>query len=148
MRAIQYLGVHKVSPTEVAKPAATPGHALVKVLAAGVCQTDVHMRASAVEAIPAGTVLGHEIAGTIAELNDQDTRLAVGQQVVVYPVWSCGVCRMCVAGRENACLNTAARMYPAPTPGVSVDGGLAEYVSVPLSALVPADGLDPAFAAV
>jgi alcohol dehydrogenase, propanol-preferring len=148
MRAIQYLGVNKVSHTEVAKPVPAPGHALVRVLAAGVCQTDVHMRASAVEAIPAGTVLGHEIAGTIAEINGPGARLAVGQQVVVYPVWSCGVCRMCVAGRENACLNTAGRMYPAPTPGVSVDGGLADYVCVPLSALVPADGLDPAFAAV
>jgi propanol-preferring alcohol dehydrogenase len=39
-------------------------------------------------------------------------------------------------------------MYPAPTPGISIDGGLAEFVTVPASALVPATGLDPAFAAV
>ncbi|HVV07930.1 alcohol dehydrogenase catalytic domain-containing protein [Amycolatopsis sp.] len=148
MRAIQYLGVNTVKLTGVARPVPEPGHALVRVQAAGICQTDVHVRASSVEMIPAGTILGHEIAGTVAEINAPDSLLAVGGQVVVHPVWSCGVCRMCVAGRENACRNTAGRSSPAPTPGVSVNGGLAEYVSVPVSALVPADGLDPAFAAV
>ncbi|KAA9164462.1 alcohol dehydrogenase catalytic domain-containing protein [Amycolatopsis acidicola] len=148
MRAIQYQGVSTVELTEVKRPVPPPGHALVRVRAAGICQTDVHVRASPVEMIPAGTVLGHEIAGTVEEINGPAAGLGIGGQVVIHPVWSCGVCRMCVAGRENACRNTAGRMSPAPTPGVSVDGGLAEYVSAPVSALVPADGLDPAFAAV
>lgn len=147
MKAIQYLGPKHVELRDVPRPALKPGHAVVKVQAAGVCQTDVHMRASEQQMLPTGLVLGHEIAGVIAEVADGATGLEVGDSVVVHPVWSCGVCRQCAAGRENACLNTSARMAPAPTPGVSVDGGLAEYIVVPESALVPADGLDPVYAA-
>ena len=77
-----------------------------------------------------GVVLGHEIAGTVVEMAADVERLAIGDLVIVHPVWSCGVCRQCVAGRENACLNTSGRLLPAATPGVSVDGGLADYVAV------------------
>lgn len=147
MRAVQYLGVGKVRHTEVPRPGLSPGRVLVRVAAAGICQTDVHFRASGKLAIPPGTVLGHEIAGSVAGVAEDVTSFAAGDQVVVYPIWSCGACRRCLAGRENACLNTASRLSPPPVPGVSVDGGLAEYVVVPASALVPADGLDPAFAA-
>ncbi|MEE2058153.1 alcohol dehydrogenase catalytic domain-containing protein [Rhodococcus artemisiae] len=148
MRALRYLGVNDVAFTEVDKPTVPPGHVLVEVAAAGICQTDVHVRASTVQMLPSGVVLGHEIAGHVAESAADVVNFGVGDLVVVYPVWSCGVCRQCIAGRENACLSTGGRMLPAPTPGVSVDGGIAEFVTVPASALVPADGLDPAFAAV
>lgn len=147
MRAIQYLGVGDVARTDVPAPVATPGRVLVRVAAAGICHTDVHFRASLVPAIPLGTVLGHEIAGTVAELGEGVTSCAVGDRVIVHPVWSCGRCGQCVAGRTNACLSTAGRLTPPPVPGVSVDGGLADYVAVPATALVAADGLDPTFAA-
>ncbi|MDP9998426.1 alcohol dehydrogenase catalytic domain-containing protein [Pseudarthrobacter sulfonivorans] len=148
MRAIQYLGIGDVAAAEVEKPAVAAGHVLLRVTAAGVCQTDIHFRASEEQMIASGTVLGHEIAGVIVECAPDVRGFAVGDQVVVHPVWSCGVCRQCIAGRENACLNTGGRMFPAATPGVSINGGLADFVTVPVSALVPADGLDPAFAAV
>lgn len=148
MRALQYRGVHDVAIVEIDKPSVEPGHVLVRVTAAGVCQTDVHVRAADEAMIPPGVVLGHEIAGDVADLADDVEGFAVGDQVIVHPVWSCGRCRMCMAGQENACRNTGNRLYPAPTPGVSIDGGMAEFVAVPASALVPADGLDPAFAAV
>jgi len=148
MRALQYRGVRDVAIVEVDKPSILPGHVLVRVTAAGVCQTDVHVRDSPEPMIPPGVVLGHEIAGDVAAVADDVEGFVEGEQVIVHPVWSCGRCRMCIAGQENACRNTGNRLYPAPTPGVSVDGGMAEYVAVPASALVPADGLDPAFAAV
>lgn len=147
MRAIQYLGAGNVARTEVPTPVATPGHVLLRVVAAGICHTDVHFRASPVPTIPIGTILGHEIAGTIAGLGAGVTSCAVGDQVIVHPVWSCGRCRQCVAGRTNACLNTAGRLTTPPVPGVSTNGGLADHVAVPATALVPANGLDPAFAA-
>lgn len=148
MRAIQYLGVNQVEYTEVGSPTITPGHVLLRVAAAGICQTDIHVRAAAEQMIPTGVVLGHEIAGHIVERADGVDNLSIGDLVVVHPVWSCGRCRQCVASRENACLNTGGRMYPAATPGISIDGGLAEFITVPASALVTATGLDPAFAAV
>ena len=148
MRAIQYLGVNQVEHTEVGRPMITRGHVLLRVAAAGICQTDIHIRAASEQMIPTGVVLGHEIAGHVVERADGVDNLSLDDLVVVHPVWSCGRCRQCIAGRENACLNTGGRMYPAATPGISVDGGLAEFVTVPASALVPAAGLDPALAAV
>lgn len=148
MRAIQYLGVNQVEHSEVPDPKITPGHVVLRVAAAGVCQTDVHVRAAPEPMIPTGVVLGHEIAGHIVECGEGVDTLSIGDLVVVHPVWSCGRCRQCVAGRENACLNTGGRMYPATTPGISIDGGMAEFVTVPARAVVPANGLDPAFAAV
>ncbi|WP_190813236.1 alcohol dehydrogenase catalytic domain-containing protein [Saccharopolyspora pogona] len=147
MRAIQYLGTGHVARTDVPMPVTTPGRVLIRVAAAGICHTDVHFRASPQPAIPPGTVLGHEIAGTIVELGDGVTSFAVGDQVIVHPVWSCGTCRQCVAGLTNACLSTAGRLSQPPVPGVSVNGGIADFVAVPATALVAADGLDPAFAA-
>lgn len=148
MRAIQYRGVQDVAIVDVPRPTLTAGHALVRVTAAGVCQTDVHVRAAKEAMIPPGVILGHEIAGTIEQVADDVEGYGVGDEVIVHPVWSCGRCSMCIAGQENACRNTGNRLYPAPTPGVSIDGGMAEYVSVPVRALVPTPGLDPAFAAI
>lgn len=148
MRAIRYLGVNDVQETEVERPKISAGQVLLQVMAAGVCQTDVHVRASPVEMLPRGVVLGHEIAGTIVEIAPDVRHLAIGELVVVHPVWSCGRCRQCGSGRENACLNTGGRLLPAPTPGVSVDGGMADFVAVPASAVVAAGDLDPAVAAI
>lgn len=136
MRAIQYLGVNNVAITNIDAPAVTPGYVLLRVTAAGVCQTDIHVRASAEQILPSGVVLGHKIAGTIVETADDVTYFTVGDAVIVHPVGSCGMCRQCVAGRENACLNTAGRMSPSATPGVSVNVGIADFVSVPQSVLV------------
>src|SRR5262245_55915191 len=106
MKALRYLGAGDVARTEVPVPAATPGRVLVRVAAAGICHTDVGFRASSTPAIPIGTVLGHEIAGTVATLGDGVTSGAVGDPVIVHPVWSCGRCRRCCAGRTNACLDS------------------------------------------
>ena len=148
MRAIQFVRIGEVAHTEVPKPTIGAGQVLVRVAAVGVCQTDIHMRRSTERMIPDGIVLGHEIAGEVVERADDVQYVDLGDQVIVHPVWSCGVCRMCIAGHENGCRNTGNRLYPAPTPGVSVDGGMADYVAVKASAVVPARGLDPAFAAV
>lgn len=148
MRAIQYLGVHRVEHTIVPRPNVEPGHVLLRVEAAGICQTDIHLRASPEQMIPSGVVLGHEIAGRVVETADDVENLSPGDLVAVHPVWSCGRCRQCVAGRQNACLRTGGRMFPAATPGISVDGGMADFVAVPASALVEANGVDPGFAAV
>jgi alcohol dehydrogenase, propanol-preferring len=98
--------------------------------------------------IHSGVVLGHEIAGRVVEVAGGIENLSPGDLVAVHPVWSCGRCRQCVAGRENACLRTGGRMFPAATPGIPVNGGTAEFVAVPASALVQANGVDPALAAV
>ncbi|RFA10645.1 oxidoreductase [Subtercola boreus] len=147
MKAIQFVRIGTVEQVEVDKPVIGAGEVLIKVTAAGVCQTDVHFQHATEQMIADHTTLGHEIVGDIVETAPDVTHLTVGEQVIVMPCFGCGVCVMCIAGKQNACRNTGGRLFPAPTPGVSVNGGMAEYVAVRASAVVPAAGLDPKLAA-
>lgn len=147
MKAIQLLEPTKLELREIDRPVPGAGDVLLRVLAAGVCQTDVHMRRTTEAWIPPGTVLGHEVAGDVVEVGAGVQGWETGATAAVYPVWSCGACAACAAGRQNACRRTGNRMAPAPTPGVSVNGGMAEFMSVPATALVGIGGLDSAVAA-
>lgn len=97
------------------------GEVVLEVTACGICGSDLHV-ASAVA--PAGSVLGHEIAGRIAEVGpDVDDRWSVGDQVVARPFTGCGECDWCVAGRADHCSHFA-------LVGLGRPGGFAELVSV------------------
>ncbi|MGA2198496.1 MAG: alcohol dehydrogenase [Nitrososphaerales archaeon] len=128
---------------------------LVRVEAAGVCHTDVHIVSGSYD-LGEGNLLrmadrgirlpitpGHEIAGVLVDLGgSKNTPLRKGDRVVVYPWLGCGNCRKCAAGYENLC-----EVRPASL-GIFRDGGYAEYVRVPDPRyLVSAAGLDPAQAA-
>ena len=132
---------------DVEQPRPGAGEVLLKVIAAGVCQTDLHIRRGVYSGIIPGRILGHEIAGRIAEVGVGVTTWKPGQLTAVYPAWSCGVCAPCQAGRRNGCLGTGDRRLTPKTPGVSVDGGMAEFLTVPANALVDIGDLDPGIAA-
>jgi alcohol dehydrogenase, propanol-preferring len=122
--------------------------ALVRIKAAGVCHTDIHLMSGAYDLgegrkLPTGMnlpiTLGHEISGTIERLGtSQPTRdVKEGDEVVVYPWIGCGFCRKCLAGSENLCEGKPRFL------GIFEDGGYADYVSVPDSKyLVNAGGLE------
>lgn len=129
---------------------------LVRVEAAGVCHTDIHLISGAYDlgdgrklsSTGGGTLLpltpGHEIAGRVEYLGSEagSAGLKRGDEVIVYPWIGCGTCRKCLSGRENLCEGSPAFL------GIMKDGGYAEYVSVPDARyLVRADGLDPGQAA-
>jgi alcohol dehydrogenase, propanol-preferring len=147
MQGVQLLSPGNVQLTTLQKPAAKPGEVLLRVLAAGLCQTDIHIRSAADSRTPDGTTLGHEIAGEVIELGAGVTQWRKGDRVVVHPCWSCGACAACLAGNQNACRRTGSRLSPPPTPGVTRNGGMAEYVCAPASALMAIGGLDPEVAA-
>lgn len=148
MQALRLKTCGVVAVETVAIPVPKPGEVLLRVQAAGVCQTDLHIRQDPTHSTPCGTILGHEIAGEIAALGEGVSGWPVGSRAVVHPCWACHVCMQCRAGRENACLGHGARMLPPPTPGVSVEGGMAEFAIAPASALIAIGDLDPAFAAI
>jgi threonine dehydrogenase-like Zn-dependent dehydrogenase len=75
-------------------------------------------------------ILGHEFTGEIVAVGSGVTRFQVGDRVVSGAGVSCGKCEWCQAGRTNLCSS----YY---TLGLHVDGGLAEYVNVPASTLMP-----------
>jgi D-arabinose 1-dehydrogenase-like Zn-dependent alcohol dehydrogenase len=77
MRAVQYRGVHDVAWTDLARPEVSPGTALIRVSAVGVCHTDVSIRAASSQMMASGTVLGHEIAGTIIEMAADAVNMSV-----------------------------------------------------------------------
>lgn len=146
MHAIAFTGTD-VEFVDVARPIPQGDQVLIEVLAAGVCQTDVHIRRGGYAGIAAGRILGHEIAGQVAELGPAITQWRPGDQVVVYPVWSCGSCPACLVGRRNACVGTGNRRTTPITPGVTADGGMSQFVAVPADALVRTGDLDPRLAA-
>ena len=92
-------------------PAAGPGQLLVRVLACGVCRTDLHLLDGEVEIAELPRVLGHQIVGEAS-----DGRL-VG---IPWLAWTCGECVYCTTGRENLCPR-------ARFTGRDVDGGYAEW---------------------
>ncbi|MCC2976584.1 alcohol dehydrogenase catalytic domain-containing protein [Sphingomonas sp. PL-96] len=148
MKAVQLVRPTELVLTDLPVPEIQSHEVLLRVTAAGVCHTDVSIRHETSDLYPSGLVLGHEIAGRIERVGEGVRDWQPGEDVIVYPCWSCGTCRECAAGRQNACRQTGGRLQPPPTPGVTVAGGMAEYVAVPASALVRADGIDPAVAAI
>ncbi|MGN6425458.1 Zn-dependent alcohol dehydrogenase [uncultured Leifsonia sp.] len=99
---------------------AAPGHGevRVKIAAAGVCHSDLHVKRGEWDA-PAPLVMGHEGSGVVTELGDGVTSLAVGDHVVLSWVPPCGECRYCRSGHEARCQKVATVVAPK---GVLFDG--------------------------
>jgi L-iditol 2-dehydrogenase len=127
---------------EVNVPALEPGDCLLKVESALVCGTDVRIyEGTKKKNVDYPTVLGHEFAGTIVDVNGTLPHgLKIGDRVAVYPLVPCGECVACTRGRENICRSRVAFGYQLP-------GAFAEFVRVPAAAvaagnLVEINGID------
>ena len=119
-------------------PSPGPDEALVKVHACGVCHSDSFAKNGGYPGVTHPLIPGHEIAGEIAELGDSVEGWEVGQRVGVG--WfggNCGWCESCRRGKLIDCENME-------IPGITMDGGYAEYVVVRASALAAMpDDLSP-----
>ena len=132
---------------ELPVPEPGPGQVLVRVEAAGLCRSDLHVMDAPAGRLPYRLpfTLGHEIAGTVAALGAGVDAGWQEASVVVHGIWSCGQCRNCVRGRDNYCLELTGGPLGA---GLGRDGGLADYVLVPdVRHLVRNPGLRPVAAA-
>ena len=122
-------GPGQLEVEEIPKPEISPGEVLVKVGANTVCGTDVRiLRGEKTRGIAQPVVLGHELAGHVAEVGTDVEGYEVGAPVVMAPAMACLHCFYCKRGLENLCLNKKIM-------GNIVDGGLAEYVRVPENAV-------------
>ena len=130
MKAAVWDKIGHVSIMEKPVPLADAGHVVVKVKAVGVCATDIHMITGKVELATPPHVLGHEIAGEVAEIGSGVSGWKVGDRVVIDTIVSCGRCVACKSGRKELCSERNEIGY---TP---YDGGYAEYVRVPAQCLV------------
>ena len=145
MKALQYTAIGTAPVVrEVPTPRPGPGEVLIKVTAAGVCHSDEYFMSLPAEEYKLGLplTLGHEGAGTVAELGAGALGVAVGDPVLVYGAWGCGYCKTCATGAENYCLNAEAMKID--WPGIGAPGCMAEYLLVPSPRhLIPLGDLDP-----
>jgi alcohol dehydrogenase, propanol-preferring len=138
MQAFQLTQPHKTELRSIRQPEPLAGEVLVRVGAAGVCHSDLHIiEAPDALGMPIPLTLGHENAGWVEALGAGVSGFERGESVAIYGVVGCGRCIACVAGQDNACRNIA----PGGI-GLSRDGGMAEYVTVPARQLVPIQDLD------
>lgn len=130
MRAARIFEDLSLRLDEAPDPAPGPGEVLVRVHAAGVCGTDLHILDGMIKPDPYPMTIGHEAAGVI-EVAGDGTRGSPGDRVAVYNKLYCGSCEQCLSGRHNICDNEPGQL------GFNMDGGDAEYVVVPARNLVP-----------
>lgn len=97
---------------------------LVKVKAAGVCGSDIHVYHGTNPVATYPRIIGHEFAGEVVTVGTGVSDLASGDHVVIDPVINCGTCYPCSIGRPNVCSKLQVR-------GAHTDGGFQEYVAIP-----------------
>jgi len=133
MRAVVYNGRHDIEVTDVPTPKAGEGQVLVQVAYNGICGTDLHEYYDGPIFVPtephpltgrcAPVVLGHEFSGTVVEVGSGVKNLTEGDRIAVEPIYRCGECVPCRAGRYNICTKIGFH-------GLSIDGGMAELTAV------------------
>lgn len=113
----------RLRQAEVPAPQAGPGQVLLRVLACGVCRTDLHIVDGDLPQLAHPTIPGHEVVGTVVATGPGADRFRPGQRVgVPWLGFTCGQCSYCSRGQENLC--DAARFT-----GYSLQGGYAEYLA-------------------
>lgn len=149
MKAVVFRGVGQpVEVLQVQLDPPGPGEVMVKIAAAGVCHSDLHMiRGEWGHPLP--VVLGHEGSGTVVEIGPGVTGLQVGDHVVLSWIAPCGACRHCLTGHEARCEVAAnivgpGGVLPDGTSRIHVEGASAyHYLGVSSFAefaVVPASG--------
>jgi D-arabinose 1-dehydrogenase-like Zn-dependent alcohol dehydrogenase len=141
MRYVQ-LAPGAVALAEGPPPELGDGDARVRVLACGVCGTDVHALHGMV--LPKGATYpirpGHEVAGIVEEVHNGSAGVSVGDLVALHPMAPCGRCEACLSGDDYRCSDARAL-------GFHVPGGMAEEVVWPAGRMIGVAGLAAAEAA-
>jgi D-arabinitol dehydrogenase (NADP+) len=123
MRSALILSPKQISIRETPTPDPSADEILIKVLASGICGTDVHIyQGEYIGSYP--ITPGHEFSGIVESIGTAVTRFKPGDRVAVEPNLPCDNCVNCLNNRQNFCLNWQA-------VGVTLPGGMAQYVCVP-----------------
>ncbi len=135
-----------VSLETIVVPDPGPGEAIVKVLACGVCHTDLHYREGAInDEFP--FLLGHEAAGVVESTGPEVTEIQPGDFVILNWRAVCGDCRACRRGRPQYCFatyNASQRMTLADGTELSPALGIGAFCQKTLVAAGQCTKVDPA----
>ena len=130
MRAVQVKNAN--GPFELVErdiPAPAAGKVLIKVQACGVCHSDAFTKLGAFPGIQYPRVPGHEVVGIVDKIGEDVPNWRQGQRVGVgWHGGHCGHCRSCRRGDFITCSN-------GQIPGITYDGGYADYMIAPFEAL-------------
>lgn len=152
MRALIWNGKEDIRCETVPDPTIQDGRdAIIKVSACAICGSDLHLMGGFVPTMEQGDVLGHECMGEVVEVGRDNTKLKIGDRVVVPFTICCGECRQCKWGNWSACERTnpngdaQAKVYGYPLAGLfgyshitgGFPGGQAQYVRVPYADVGP-----------
>lgn len=130
MKAVNLSQPGNVALIEREKPVPGPGEALIKIMTAGICGSDIGAFRGTNNLVSYPRVIGHELAGIIESVPEDNPKgFKPGDKVIVDPYLYCGHCYPCSIGRTNCC--TSLHVL-----GVHVDGGMAEYFCHPADMLV------------
>ncbi|WP_058304274.1 2,3-butanediol dehydrogenase [Gorillibacterium timonense] len=135
MRALRWHNVKDLRLESIEVPTTLQGQVKIRVEWCGICGSDLHEYVAGPIFIPQGTAhpltgeqapitMGHEFSGEIIELGEGVKEFALGDRVVVEPIFSCGTCEACKQGKYNLC----EKMGFLGLAGGG--GGFSEYVSV------------------
>jgi alcohol dehydrogenase, propanol-preferring len=114
-----------LTPMEVPKPVPAANEVLIRVSVCGVCHTELDVIEGRTPPPHLPLILGHQVVGHIDACGSKAKAFKIGERVGIAWIYSaCGVCKFCRSGNENLC-----REFRAT--GRDVDGGYAEYMTVP-----------------
>ncbi|WP_062518709.1 NAD(P)-dependent alcohol dehydrogenase [Demequina silvatica] len=151
MKAVRF-DAWKTRPAlvDVERPVPGPGEVLLKVAGSGACHSDVALYALfdqdiAMPQLRPAYILGHEVTGWVEEAGPGVVGIEHGSAHMVYAARGCGHCASCARGEDTLCDNVAS--MTSLGSGLGLDGGMAEYMTVPVRNLVPLGDADPIKAA-
>lgn len=124
MKAVCLKQPGEISLADIPMPVRSTDQILVKVRSAGICGSDIGAYKGVNPLITYPRIIGHEIAGEVIAVPDDETVLMTGDRVVLEPYVYCGKCYPCSIGHTNCCENLTVL-------GVHIDGGMAEYIAHP-----------------
>src|ERR1044071_6946499 len=114
-------------------PEVKSNHAIIKIKRIGICGTDLHAFEGTQPYFNYPRILGHELCAELVEM-DGDEDFQQHETVTFIPYFNCGTCIACRSDKPNCCESLR-------VSGVHIDGGMAEYLSVPSYSQVHGDGL-------
>ncbi len=126
------MNTQPLRPVQEPPPHPAADELLVRVLACGVCRTDLHVTEGDLPVHRPGVVPGHEVVGEVIGWGQGESGgFEIGQRVgIAWLRHTCGRCRYCIRGSENLCPHSA-------YTGWDADGGYADYTTVPASYAYP-----------
>ncbi len=123
MKASQITKPNQFQVVDIPKPEPLENEVLIKIMASGICGTDIHMfHGDFIGEYP--VIPGHEFSGIVEKTGNKITKFKKGDRVAVEPNIACDNCYSCLHNRQNFCENWRAI-------GVTRPGGMAQYVSAP-----------------